>query len=303
MALAPIVLALLVIVGFAASAWKYGVTHQMSGVLSSCGGIIVGMLCFTKTPKLIESWSGLSLSNMLIVVLSFVIGLIAFFILKLIFHAVLTAIFNADSPLHHLSAGFGGALASLIPSLVLLAVLATGIRMTGTLMELRNLQHVTRAETYFSKNTYPKWPFLTRCRDEIEKIPLLARTFDMADPISKREVRNLTALLIASKNQEFVAHFQTTSKTSSIVDSEAFQEAGDDEDVRKINDANNRPGLLMNSVIQNQARSTSIRSELRDLDIIEVIDSYLLSPGKLEAATARGKSSILLPTKPAAETR
>ncbi len=290
----PIILAVVLTLGLMISAWRFGVANHLAAGLSAAAGIGVGIVTFVYLPGIVKNAVDVTLSTKVVVIISFITGLLLMGILRYALRAFFRMLFNADSPLHNLSDGPVGAVIALIPAAILLFVLGTGLRMTGTLMELRQLQNITRTGVQWGTKNYPEWPLTTRWRDTVESIPLATTILDPLDPVSRKPARNLTGLLIASKNTRLRKEFESTTQAGEIVKSQLFLDLEQNEDVIKLNEKNQRPALLLHPDVQAASGNSEIESDLAKLELKDMIDAFQKNDGTQEATapTINGKQEV-----------
>ncbi len=270
---------ILLILIFARQAWHDGVLTQYWGILGLAGGIGVGYLFFQNSAILLERLAPeYYLPLIPNVIVSGVVGLVAYFIVRSIVKSILSGMFNEDSLLHGWTNGFRGAILSLVPSVITVGILASGIRLGGTLLELRHLENICRPEINFSTKKYPHWPVWAGWRDSVEGIPYLVDGLAPLDPVSRVKERRVVDLLVASKKPELLNYLRSAPETTAIFNSKAMQDALTSDDVAVLLSKYQHVTLITHPVIRQVVDDPDAAKALTDLELQPLIDGFMLSP-------------------------
>ncbi|MCB1232644.1 MAG: hypothetical protein KDN19_20525 [Verrucomicrobiae bacterium] len=266
-----LIFAVILVIGLGVHAWKNGVVGMLWGIIGCVGGLVGGVLLYQFII------AGLGLSFGVKLTLAFFGGLIIYLIVRFTAKALLTGLFEPEGPLHFLSDGFGGFLVSLVPSLFAVVILAIGVRVGGTLVDLRRFElFSTEGRDFLAKN-YPKRPLPARWRDGIEDLPNVRDALDIVEPYGRPAERNLVGLLVLSKKPALRRHFAEDPVTKPIFDSVAFQNLLVNEKVQELNTNGERLKMLRQPDIRTAALDTTLRPNLVNLELAAEVDQFLLS--------------------------
>jgi len=274
---------ILLIIIFARQAWSNGVLTQYWGILGLAGGIGAGYIFFQNSAAILERLApDRYLPLMPNVIASGVVGIIVYFITRGIVKSILSSVFGGDSSLQGLTDGMSGAVLSLVPSVITVVILASGIRLGGTLMELRHLEYICRPQVDFTTNKYPSWPFWAKWRDSVEEIPFLTTGLYPVDPISRVPERRIVDLLVASKKPDLLEFLQSDPATAAIFNSSTMQDVMTSDDIAILLNKFQHVTLIRHSMVEQAAYDPEVKEALEALDLQQLIDGFMLSPEKQE---------------------
>lgn len=274
---------ILLILTFARQAWHNGVLTQYWGILGLAAGLVAGYIFFQYSGAILERLApDRHLPLLPNVIASAVVGLIVYFIVRGIVKSVLSSAFGGESSLQELTDGMSGAILSLIPSVITVVILASGLRLGGTLMELRHLENICRPQVDFTTKNYPSWSFWAKWRDSVEKIPFVKEGLYFVDPISRVPERRIVCLLVASKKPDLFEFLKLDPATASIFKSDAMRDAMDSNEIAVLLNKYQHVTLIRHSMIEKVARDPEIEEALETLDLQLLIDGFMLSPEKQE---------------------
>lgn len=269
----------LLILVFARQAWHNGVLTQYWGILGLAGGIGAGYLFFQYSATLLERFApDYYLPLVPNIIASGVVGVIIYFIVRGVAKSILSSLFGEGSLLHGWTDGLRGAILSLIPSLVTVAILVSGIRVGGTLLELRHLEYICRGDVDFTAAEYPRWPVWTKWRDSVEGIPTLTTWLKPVDPVSRLRERRAVCLLVASEKPELLEFLQSDPATEPIFNSTALQDAMASDRIAALLGNFQHVTLIMHPLIHEIALDPEAAEALDKLDLQALIDGFMLAP-------------------------
>lgn len=245
-------------------------------MLWGLAGVAAGMVAGWAAYRFVLSQLEIGLPTQLAV--AFFGGLVVYLVARWIAKAALSRLFEIDGPLHRLADGFPAALISLGPSLITILVLATGIRVSGTLFDLRRYEYVTTPGADLRTTKYPKRPATAEWRDGIESLPGLRDILDWVDPLGRLPERQMTALLIVSKKLDLFRHLSENTEAQPIVSSPAFQNLLNDKVMKELNAKGERVQMLRHPDIRAACLIPDMRSQLAALELHLLVDEFLLSP-------------------------
>jgi hypothetical protein len=259
-------------VGYAVHAWKNGVVGMLWGITGIVAGLVAGWAVY----RFVVSPLALDLSIQLAV--AFFGGFVVYLVARGIAKAILCRLFEADSPLQRLADGFPAAVLSLGPSLISILILATGIRVAGTLVELRRYEYLATPGANLTAKSYPKRPAVAEWRDGIESLPGVGGVLDVIDPQSRPPLRNLVGLLILSKKPDLFRHLTEETDARTILTSKAFQRLVTNPDVVEMNTKGERIRMLSHPATRLFFVEFESISAVSALKLHRLVDEFLLSP-------------------------
>ncbi|MCF6311482.1 MAG: hypothetical protein L3J39_03440 [Verrucomicrobiales bacterium] len=270
---------ILLIAGFARQAWHHGVLTQYWGICGLAGGIAAGYLFFQNSAIILERMApDLHLPLIPNVIVSAVIGLLVYFVLRHYVKSFLSSLFGEETWLSGWTEGFRGAFLSLLPGIITVAILASGIRLSGTLLELRHLENICRPAANFTTKQYPHWPAFAKWRDAVEKIPFLTTALDPVDPVSRIKERLIVDLLVASKNPKLVDYLRASDPSSAIFKSKSMQTLLATEEITRLSQKFQHVTLILHPLVKTAAADPQNHDPLTDLQLQPLIDEFMLSP-------------------------
>jgi len=273
-----VMLAAIFVVFIAARAWTHGVLKMLWAIIGLSLGAAAGAFFFQNSNALLSRWMpGTELGLNANIIGSVVIALVGYLVFRQLSKAILQKLFNPDGPLSGWAMGFRGAVISLVPSLITVAVVGLCLRMGGTLFELRRAEQICAPDSAFVSEKYPKWPKTTEWRDTMESLPYVLELYSVVDPVSRKTERTLVLLLIASKNSGLKDHLQRNNSTLPIVNGALFQALISDVEIGALLSAKKHVALLRHPQVVAAASNHVIADLAKNLDVHGVIDSYMLS--------------------------
>ncbi len=267
-----VLVALILVVSLGVQAWKNGVVGMLWGIIGVAGGILGGAAIYHLFI------GGLALSFGVKLALAALAGLVIYLIVRALAKAMLMGLFQPDSPLSFFADGFGGMLVSLIPSLLTVAVLAAGMRIGGTLSDLRRFELFATQGREFLAKDHPPRPLAAQWRDGLESLPRVRDGIDVVEPFGRPAERNLVGLLTLSKKPALAKYLAEEPATRPVIESPPFQSLLANEAIRALNAKGDRLALLRHPDLRAAALDPAIRPTLTEMELARLIDGYLLSP-------------------------
>lgn len=265
-------LSLALVALFAAQAWRNGVVGMLWGVAGALGGLAGGALAYSLAIGRLPVGLGLKLG------LAFAAGLVVYLLVRAAAKSLLMSLFEPEGPLRFLADGFGGALVSLVPSLLTLTILALGIRIGGTLSELRRMELLVTPGREFPVNRYPARPLAATWRDGLDALPAARAFLDGIEPLGRKPESALAGLLIASKKGPLKRHLAENPESRPVFEAPAFQALAENPAIQELNAAGDRLALLQHPELRQAANDPDLRPKLEDLEWVRLVDAFLLSP-------------------------
>ena len=182
-------IAMVIIILFAILAFFRGVFKQILGMICVLTGAAVGFFVFKSHDTTLAPVLGDSSANTVLIA-SVTSGVVVYGILRLLMNLVVgTALFAAVAGVLGKGGGvgFAGALASLIPSSVLIWVTAMIARLTGAVGDLEQTQDSVRAAEGFAQKSAP---WIARLSDSVDT-GALGEFFSLTDPVATTAHRRL----------------------------------------------------------------------------------------------------------------
>ncbi len=276
-----IILAAIFVVFIAARAWTHGVLKMLWAIIGLSLGTAAGVFFFQHSNALLSRWMpGKELGLNANIIGSAITALVGYLVFRQLSKAILQKLFNPEGPLSGWAQGFRGAIISLVPSLITVAVVGLCLRMGGTLFELRRAELICAPDSAFVAEQYPEWPQTTQWRDTMESIPYVLDLYSVVDPVSRKTERTLVLLLIASKNSGLKDHLQQNNSTLPIVNGALFQALVSDPEVAALLAVQKHVALLRHPQIVAASSNHVIADLARTLDVHSVIDGYMLSKSR-----------------------
>ena len=274
---------ILLILTFARQAWLNGVLAQYWGMIGLVAGMGAGYLFFQYSAAILEQVAPDRYLPLLPnVIVSGAIGLIVYFIARSIAKAILSSYFDPDSALIDWTDGLRGAIFSLIPSVITILILVSGIRLGGTLMELRHLEKICRPNVNYLAKNYPRWSSWAKWRNSIEAIPLLTLGLKSVDPISRVPERRIVCLLVASKKPQLLEYLRSSPETAAIIGSSSMQDVMTSEEIAVLLKESQHVTMLKHPLILQAAHDSETEDALDKLELQQLIDRFMLSPERLD---------------------
>ena len=262
----------------AARAWTHGVLKMFWAIMGLAVGAGFGFLCFQNANALLTRIApGKELGLVANIAVSFIVALIAYIIFRQLAKTILQKVFNPEGVLSGWAFGFRGAVMSLIPSVITILVVGLGIRMGGTMLELRRAEKKCRADKDYLTDHYPGWPSITKIRDGFERLPFVLDVYQPIDPISRRPERQLVMLLITTKKPALFSHLEKNAATEALIAGPLFQSLMVEKEVRDLLTENKHTVLLRHPKILNATSVDSFAREVAKIDLHQIIDDFMLS--------------------------
>lgn len=193
-------IAILFVAVMAIRGWRSGTLGGILLLSTTAAGIAAGVWAYHNGVSVLSEYVGVEFSAFWSTVAAGVMAIIGFVVGRMITRTIIQSTFGPEGPLNAWLRGPSGALISLIPSIVIIAVVCYAIRWAGTNYELFQIDRVSQAPADFVGGEYPSHSPLTDWRDAIERWPYSTEVLDQLAPATSIPRRNLAAYLMASAN-------------------------------------------------------------------------------------------------------
>ena len=184
---------------------------------------------------------------------------------------------------HRGASGGRGALLSLIPAALLVWVLATGFRLTGTVMEMEQFgNNVTVAE---GEQIHQGW--LAHWRRAMDNDDL-ARLLAKVDPFIQQGRAILVGFLISTRDQAAPGQLaDADADADAIINSPAMQDLSKDPEIRRLIESGEYIALLQHPKVRQATRESGLAERLKSIDIGGNLENALFSGGSGEQPKVR----------------
>lgn len=181
-------------------AWRKGAMDSLWSLASWGGGAAAGWWMYNSAPQLLSRYADVQLNQGAAFVASLVMAVLTFALVRKLARSVFDQVFGPGTALGGWMYGGTGSILSTLPSFAMIVIVALGIRVAGTMLELGQIDRLTSSREKWTKENLPEENLLARWRDAIEGLPRGAAVLDLVDPVSTIPRRNLAAVLLASFN-------------------------------------------------------------------------------------------------------
>ena len=256
--LAVILFAIIALVGFIR-----GVLRMIFGTVALAIGTVAAYFTFQYAPLYLER-------PRVILIVSIVAGLVTFILAHKIILGILLRPFLGK---HRGAIGGMGAIVSLLPAAFLIWTLANGFRLSGTMMEMEQIdENVTAAE---GDQIESGWiANLRRAMDN----DALANFLSKIDPFVEKGKAALVQILISSKDEtapDAIAFYDKDA--AEVIRNPAIQKLKADPEIRQLIDSGDYVKLLRNPKVREAAKNNSITAKLKEIDIGATLEKALYS--------------------------
>lgn len=273
----PIVVAVLVVIANGILAEHRGNVSLFAGGFAALGALVVLSLGFHWLPRLSETYLDLSLDW---VVVATVTGAVAFFlyiVLRILGAWGFRRLLGPDSRLHFLAEGTGGAIASLLPSLVVIGFLFLCFRIAGTVQELNYVASLSRERITGMGGKIPPYPRSAAWRNRIEDLPVVPGLLDRVDPFSHRGARNTAALVMMDRVTTTRNVLRDHSETETLSREPAFEPLSEEPGIAEALEEQDRVALVLHPEIQRIGRDSRLSGPLERLHLRAVLEDFVTS--------------------------
>jgi hypothetical protein len=181
-------------------AWRRGALESIWSLASWTSGAASGWWIYNSAPQLLDRYADVRLGQGAAFVASLVMAVLTFALVRKLARTLLDRVFGPGTLLGGWMYGGTGSIVSTLPSFAVIVCLALVIRVSGTLLDLNQIDRLTASREKWTKDNLPEENLLARWRDAIEGLPKGAAVLDLVDPLSTVPRRNLAAVLLASFN-------------------------------------------------------------------------------------------------------
>ena len=246
-------LALILFAIIAGFAFLRGVLRLMFAMVALAIGTIAAFYTYQNAPLFFTA-------PRTILIVSIVAGLISFLAAR---YLILNILLRPVLGKHRGASGGTGALLSLIPAAFLIWVLASGFRLTGTVMEMEQFgENVTVAEgEEIHQGWIAQW---RRAMDNDGLVRLLAKI----DPFVQQGKAVLVGFLISTRDGSAPHELaEADPDAKAIIDSPAVQSLADDPEIRKLIKGGEYVALMQHPKVRAATRDTNLAERLNSIDI------------------------------------
>jgi len=264
----------------AVRAWRKGAMESIWSLASWGSGAGAGWWIYNHAPELLARYAEVNLHPGAAFVASVVMAIVTFAIVRKLAKTLLDRVFGPGTVLGGWMYGGTGSILSTLPSFALIVCIALSIRVSGTMMELNQIDRVTASREQWTAETYPDENLLARWRDAIEGLPKGELVLDFVDPVSTIPRRNLAAILLASFNPYLRTRLQEWPRTRQIANHRRVRELVE-RDLELNELIAGRSGdwkyfrLLRHPKLTEALQDDSLRRELSSLDASDEIRAIL----------------------------
>lgn len=264
----------LILLYFTIRAWKFGVFHPLTTALSLAASVAAGFFTYDNIAPLLEKL-GTSSSQGIILGCTAIIALLVFLFLRTCGHHLSANAYDPDGLSGKLFGGTIGALLSLLPAILVIAVVATGLRRVATIAELR---YIDTCSTLYStgRTIYPDTPYFVKLGGALESIPRSTLFLDRVDPSCQTAKRHLVGLGLISRNYDLYLSIGTGhAGANEIYADPRVTRLLEALPVTKLLDARNHEGALADTSVQKTAELPDLADKLEEIDVIDTLHQAL----------------------------
>ncbi len=278
-------IAMVIVILFAILAFFRGVFKQLLGMLCLLCGAAIGFFVFKEHDSALSPVLGDS-SPRTVLIASVMAGLVVYGILRLLMNLLVgTALFAALAGLLGKGGGvgFAGAIASIIPSSVMIWVTAMIARLTGAIGDFEQTQDFVRAGEGAAQK---QAPWVARLGESIDS-GALGKFFSTTDPIASTAHRNLAYALLLYEDQEAWARLAGDGRTFGIVKSPQIHGLLARDDIREMIANGQYDALLNSEVVAAASKNPSFHDLLEEIDFRPIVEDALFEPAPEDIPKAR----------------
>ncbi len=266
-------------------AWTKGAMSFFWALASWGAGIAAGWWVFHHGLGILEHYTDITADGNKRMIASGGLAVVIFSLVRLLTKAVFNKVFSRESFLGSWMYGGGGAVLSLIPTGVILIVIALLIRMTGTMWELNEIDKISARGGQWTDRTYPSTIAIVRWRNSVEGLPQGQRILDMFDPFGTVARRNLAELLLACYSTALFEDLKAHPPTAEVANHPVVADLLQDEEISEIVSGTREHDkyfdLLLHPRLKRDLREyPDLSKELQELDMADEI--RVISTGERE---------------------
>lgn len=258
-------LALILFAIIAAAAFARGILRLVFATIALGIGAGAAYYVYGKAPSLISSPRA-------ILVVSILAGLVTFIAAR---YLILNVLLRPVLGKHRGASGGLGALLSLLPAAFLIWVLATGFRLTGTVMAMEQFgNNVTVAEgEQIHEGLLAHW---RRAMDSDQLARLLAKI----DPFVQQGKAVLVGFLISTRDPAAPGQLaDADAAAAAIINSPVMQDLSNDPQIRRLIEEGEYVALLQHPKVRQASRESTLADHLEAIDVGGRLENSLYSGG------------------------
>lgn len=277
-------LAVALLVLFAIKAFVKGVLRQIWGMICLALGGVAGYFIFQNGSewigKVIEHPSGNTVLGA-----SIAGGAAVWMGGKGIIHSIYKSLSDSSSE-RTMTGRFVGAIVSLAPTCFLVWVIATVLRLTGSMSEMSHLDSAVRAE---DGTPAAEIGIVAQLRRELDR-GWLGDLLKKTDPFTTEAGHQLASLLVLYNDSDAWARLKGTHpEIARLLDNEKVQRVLNDKQVRNSVAFSDHAALLLEPDVKMAAEDPEVARQLTYLNIQETAEDVLYEPDPEQQENSAGR--------------
>ena len=276
--------AFLIFIGFFFLSVKKGVLSILSSGLAAASAMAVFFVGVKFVPDLAFQFAEIEIEWKKAVYISGGAALFVFLVVRILGGFALKSMLGPEGFLHSFVDGTSGGILSLFPSFVIVILLFTCIRISGTLHELNYAASLSRDKVDQMAEQIPSYPWTSVWRDSVEDIPFMGPILDSFDPFSNRVNRNAGAFAIMNQSSLIRSHLLSQPDSAKLAASEKIIKVNQDPGVHEALKDHDRIKLVFTPAIREIAKDPELRPLLERVQLQPILKGYVK---KLKSAGAR----------------
>ncbi len=266
--------AAIILLYFSISAWKFGKLRPLLTALCLAMAIAAGHFVFRHIAPLLEKLD-ISPKHLTLLGCAVVAGVWVFFALRKLGDFLSAKAYNPDGLSGRLSGGAAGALLGFLPAILVIAVIATGLRRVATVSELKHIE--TCSALHSSGLTlYPDTPYFVNLCGALEELPRSGEFFRRVDPAWRTATRHLAGLGLISRNHDlYLSIGNGDPGANAIYADPSVVSLLESIEVTRLLDAHDHEGLLADESVREIAALPGLAERLDEIDVIDTLHSAL----------------------------
>ncbi len=271
----PILLAaFLVVIGFIV-AMNWGVYKLLC---SGCAAAVAFFIFFggmNWLPTLSELFSKEPWPWQKVAVISACSSLLVYVVGRILFGIVLKKMLGPESKLHWICDKLPGGFLSILPSMVGVFFLFTGVRVAGTIHELNFTASLAREGIVEMAGKVPPYPHWSKWRNEIESLPFVGGALDLADPFSNRANRNVAALVLMGRAGSLRSIVVSDPAIANVAADQRLNMLFEESKIQEAVRSHDRIALVLNKKIKRFAADSDLTTHLRNFDLQRSLEDFV----------------------------
>ncbi len=271
----PLIIALLIVVINFIVAFKWGAMKIIAGGMAAAAALITLFGTASLVPYVAGDMLGVHLDWKIVLGAAVVLAFLVYVICRLIFGGILKVFFRHGGFLHDCSDGVIGGILSFFSSAVVIFFIFVCIRIAGTVQELNYLASISQPGIERATNKFPEWPRSSVWRSQLESIPFASEVFDRVEIFSRKENRNMAALLLLKKSAFINTFLKEREDTKDLVEEPRIEELSKNLDVLALIKEGDRVSLVLNPELRALAADGKLKSQLQEMDVEKTVTDLI----------------------------